>query len=376
MKLFDAIARPFRRAAKPDRALAKTRAKTEGVLLLGAFDFDRAQLGPDLEHHAEASDAALHETRMPMVVAGSGRADLAAIRAAARRLSVARGIAGEAVGKVRVFRRDALLQAGGLDAMETMRKLGWRMVGETRAVPVLDGGEATLFLSLSGRHWAWPLTRAFLETQTFPRERTRLHILDTSGDAAFSSEVRAWLAGCGYATAEFFHDRVGPAGLADQLRPDALEAVRHAVARIYNRFAQACRTPLVFFLEDDVIPSPDAFTRLAELVKNGADSASGIVRGRHEKYRRGAAIAWRWRQDGTREPLAQDGGGVEEIGGSGFGCVAMRGDIVAAHVFRSGPPQQDFDFNFFHDIVREDGARALLDWGCVCRHHDSAERWV
>ena len=376
MKLFDAITRPFRRPAKPDRALAKARAKTEGVLLMGAFDFDRAQLGPDLEHNAEAGDLALRTTRMPIVVVGDGRADLAAIRAAARRLSGARGIAGEIIGKVRVFRRDALLQAGGLDASETMRELGWRMAGEEPASVVLDGGEATIFLSLSGRQWAWPLTQHFLETQTFPRQRTRLHILDTSGDPSFSSPVREWMKGCGYASAELSCDRVGPAGLADEARPDALDAVRHAVARIYNRFARACRTPLVFFLEDDVIPPPDAFTRLADLVKNGAASASGVVRGRHEKYRRGAAIAWRWRPDGTREPLARDGGGVEEVGGSGFGCAAMRGDLVAGHVFRSGTPQQDFDFNFFHDIVREDGGRALLDWGCVCQHHDSAEQWV
>ena len=160
------------------------------------------------------------------------------------------------------------------------------------------------------------------------------------------------------------------------LRPAALDAVRHAVARIYNRFARACRTPLALFLEDDVVPPPDAFSRLAELVKSGAASASGVVRGRHEKYRRGAPIAWRWLPDGKREPLSLDGSGIEEVGGSGFGCAVVRGDLIASHVFRSGPPQQDFDFNFFHDTIREDGGRAVLDWGCVCRHHDSAEAWV
>ena len=373
MKLLEAI---FHRPVKRDKAAAKARAKTEGVLLLGDFRVDTRDLGPDLEHTIGNGDAALRATAMPVVAMGSGRLDLDAVRAAARRLSVARGIAGEVVGKVRVFRRDALLQAGGLDAQATMRELGWRMAGEPPLAAKIEGGDATLFLSLSGRKWAWPLTRRFLETQTFPRERTRLHILDTSGDAAFSAEVRAWIGGCGYASAHFFQDTVGPAGLADVLRPDALDAVRHAVARIYNRFARACRTPLALFLEDDVVPLPDAFRRLAELVKSGAASASGVVRGRHEKYRRGAPIAWRWRPDGKREPLALDGSGIEEVGGSGFGCAAVRGDLIAGHVFRSGPPQQDFDFNFFHDSIRKDGARAVLDWDCACRHHDSAERWV
>ena len=231
MKLLEAI---FRRPVKRDKVAARARAKTEGVLLLGDFRVDSRDIGPDLEHTIEIGDAALRATALPVVAIGAGRLDLAAIRAAARRLSGARGIAGEVIGKVRVFRRDALLQAGGLEAQATMRELGWRMAGEASPAPKIEGGDATLFLSLSGRKWAWPLTRRFLESQTFPRERTRLHILDTSGDAAFSAEVRAWIGGCGYASAQIFHDTVGPAGLADVLRPDALDAVRHAVARIYN----------------------------------------------------------------------------------------------------------------------------------------------
>jgi hypothetical protein len=287
-----------------------------------------------------------------------------------------------------LLRRDALLQAGGFAETDAatwaaIAALGWRAIdlhGRDFPLPPLAGPDllaapATLFLSLSGRGWAWPLTAKFLEQQTFPHRQTHLHVLDTSQDAAFGDAVRAWLARCDYAGTSWTAARVGPRGIADLPRPEALDAVRHAVGAIYNRFARACATPLALFLEDDVLPPVDAYARLVQHFGDRTLCVSGVVNGRHERYRRGAPIAWRWRADGAREDLVRSAG-VEPVGGTGFGCLAMRGDYLRGQVFRSGPPLNDFDFNFFHDATIGGGREALIDWDCVCRHYDGPDSWI
>jgi hypothetical protein len=287
-----------------------------------------------------------------------------------------------------LLRRDALLQAGGFAATDSatwraITSLGWQALsldGREVTQPAAGIGEflgepATLFLSLSGREWAWPLTAQFLAEQTFPHAQTHLYVLETSQNAAFRANLRTWLAQCGYAGTSLISARVGPPGIADLPRPEALDAVRHAVAAIYNRFARACATPLALCLEDDVIPPIDAFPRLVQQLGEKRLSVSAVVHGRHAQYRRGAPLAWNWLPDGKREDLPP-GQGLAAVGGNGFGCVALRGDYLRRQVFRSGPPRNDFDFNFYHDATCHDGWEAWLDWDCVCRHYDGPDSWI
>jgi hypothetical protein len=163
--------------------------------------------------------------------------------------------------------------------------------------------------------------------------------------------------------------------LADRVRPEVLDEVRHVMGRIYNLFARHPSGSTAFFLEDDVVPPDDACARLAALLDQGAFSASAAVAGRHERYRRGEPIAWRWSAEGEREDLPW-GRGVQRVGGNGFGCAAVNGAVIRQAVFRSGPPWDDFDFNFYHDTVQSQGRKAVIDWECRCRHHDSANVWV
>ena len=51
----------------------------------------------------------------------------------------------------------------------------------------LDLETITLFIPLSGRAWAWPTMREFLEQQQWPHSQVRLVLCDTSGDAGFST---------------------------------------------------------------------------------------------------------------------------------------------------------------------------------------------
>ncbi len=392
----DTLRRRFRPPPQPLSAEAKRRAKRqakrERVALLLSSEASRDGLPAlaNMEIHTACGDAerdaVLRATRAPLVLMESGEIwpQAGELGELISRLATTPNEATlQLPGKAPLWRRDALLQVGGLaQGLETARarmtQLGWRLPGVAPGAPAQMPREhltSTLFLSLSGRAWAWPLTTRFLESEASLHPKTHLSILDTSGSPEFSSGVRSWLADCPFAETAYRTLPPAETGLADRARPDVLDEVRHYVAAIYNTFARTSDTELALFLEDDVVPPPGAYTRLASLLTGDVASASAVVRGRHERYRRGEPIAWRWDSAGERENLAL-GSGVQPIGGSGFGCTAVRGGIIRDAVFRSGPPWDDFDFNFFHDLVAVQGRKAVIDWDCVCRHHDTAKEWV
>jgi glycosyltransferase involved in cell wall biosynthesis len=302
-----------------------------------------------------------------------------------------------------MVRREALAQAGGFThgvghhgdwvTWRRILALGWQAVRsegmlfyrkhesgmfnalEAQKTPVEASGlleEPTTFcLSLSGRGWAWPQMSAFLARQTFPHDKVHLILLDTSQGEHFGNTIREWISRCDYGSITYLREAVGPKGLADLPRDQAAHEVSHACAAIYNRFARIVQTPLVLFLEDDVIPPHDVFTRLALHLDKTIFSVSAAYRHRT----RSAPVAWHWNKHGNAvdASLAK---GTESIGGNGFGCLLMRGEYLRHTVFRSGPPYYNFDHHFYAQYVRSEGGTALIDWDCRCRHYSSADAWV
>lgn len=233
-----------------------------------------------------------------------------------------------------------------------------------------ERARATLCIALSGRTWAWPLTAAFLRAQTYPHSAIDLVVLDTSQNDAFGKEVEEWLLTCNYRTQTYLREAVGARGLADMERENNAEEVCRACTDIYNRFRNICKTALVFFLEDDVIPPHHAYTRLAASLRPGIVSVSGFYRHRES----GDPVAWEW--DTAGNPVfAKPGRGVRSIGGNGFGCLAMQGSFLRDHAFRHGPGLRNFDQNFYFDTVYRSGSTALIDWSCTCRHYASPTVW-
>lgn len=301
-----------------------------------------------------------------------------------------------------MVRRDALVQAGGWIQLPDQHadwitwrhvlSLGWKAVrskglhfyrihdrnmhrkySETIPYPERAGfftERATLCLSLSGRHWAWSLTKEFLDSQSFPHDLIHLIILDTSHDENFSREVRSWIGSCDYEARTYIHRIVGSRGIADLPRESVAQQVRDACATIYNVFARLSQTTLVFFLEDDIIPPSDAFVRLTHSFSPNVLGVSGAYRHRH----RNQAVAWNWTSDG-RCIDSPDGKGVASIGGNGFGCMAMRGEVLRHSVFKSGPPLLNYDQNFYQEWVFQKKTEALIDWDCSCRHFLSPTEW-
>lgn len=232
---------------------------------------------------------------------------------------------------------------------------------------------ATLCLALSGRKWMWEETKAFLERQTYPHDHVHIIILDTSQDATFGKEVRSWLYQCDYQHQTYLCEVVGKKSIVDAPRNDVAQEVSDACATIYNRFARLVHTSIVFTLEDDVIPPDNAFVQLAQiLIEQKAATVSGVYRHRLEPR----LVAWNWSSDLHPLDIEQKGSGIESVGGTGFGCLAIDGTLLKKTVFHSGPPWRNFDTNFFLDLMRSQSKKTLIDWNCSCRHYLHANAFV
>lgn len=229
---------------------------------------------------------------------------------------------------------------------------------------------ATLCIALSGRSWAWPLTARFLEEQTFPHDRLHLIIQDTSQDTVFGAMIEQWLASSDYPSHTYLRADVGLKGLADMDRDAVSRQVAQACVQIYNRFAQLCDTALVFFLEDDIVPPPDAYSRLIEHFDETVVSVAGTYKHRMKD----AAVAWHWSEEGGFYD-AEPSTGISKVGGNGFGCVVMRGEWLRHTTFGCDLPHWHYDINFYHHAVYSGGNTALIDWSCQCRHYVRPDTW-
>jgi hypothetical protein len=225
--------------------------------------------------------------------------------------------------------------------------------------------EVTLFMPLSGRRWAWPRTRAFLERQGWPHSQTRLVLLNTSADAEFSADVRTWLAACDYRDVRYIHQPVGRQGLADDNRrdQDVRQEVVKAMWRIYNRLLEMLETEYVWVLEDDIVPPHDVCQRLLRGFDRHTASIAAPYRSR---YHAGYVV---WNE--SDQPLMAAGTGREIVQGNGFGCAILRHSALSGHVFSSHGIVQDFDTAFYRKL-RGPARVVKVDWSCECEHLQEA----
>lgn len=226
----------------------------------------------------------------------------------------------------------------------------------------LDLETITLFVPLSGRTSIWPRFSQFLEAQSWPREQTKLHLLDTSQDPEFSSLVRAWLATSDYPHVCYEQVAVGAPGLADQERRGQVavqNAVRLAAATIYNHLARQVKTSFVWIVEDDVIPPDNA----AELLLQGFDQQTASVAGPYRSRYHDGYVAWTQ----GRNIIKASASGVQVVEGNGFGCVMLRGNVLQESLFTCRQPPYDFD-PAFYERLKPTGYQAKLHWEAECEH--------
>jgi hypothetical protein len=204
------------------------------------------------------------------------------------------------------------------------------------------------------------MTAAWLDRQTYPKDRINLRILDTSQDDDFSAEVLRRVLGCGYAKVDHIKKRVGPKGLADLPRGRTGREVNRAVAAAWAELSRDLSTAWALCLEDDIEPPDDAISRLMESATDELDAVSACYRSRATDRH------WVLRDHPSRNiPDRDEGRGVQRIAGSGFGCLLIRGEILARHPFEQLSGEGWYDWRFF-DV---ENVRVACDWSLRCGHH-------
>ncbi|AMV20403.1 glycosyltransferase family 2 protein [Planctomyces sp. SH-PL14] len=228
----------------------------------------------------------------------------------------------------------------------------------------------TILIPLAGRLWAWEQLFAWLDRQTWPHDQIELRLLDSSQDADFSRAVAEWIGRSGYTDVRHIRQAVGPQGVADAPRRQNGQEVNLAVARAWAKLTRGLTTPWSLCLEDDILPPADVIERLMRRVGPVIDLVTAAYRTRHHDDRH-----WHiQREAGENVRDGEEGKGVDEINGSGFGCMLIRSPYLSQHPFANHRGSAWYDPSFYAAWDAE--LAAVVDWSIVCRHYSGPEEWV
>ena len=150
---------------------------------------------------------------------------------------------------------------------------------------------------------------------------------------------------------------------ADAIRQD----VEAAVAGIYNRAIQlAAGVEYMFFVEDDVIPKrPDAVDQLLRLMNGDTVAASGLYRHRYDPV----AVAFGFPADGRIPMRPMNGPTIEQVAGTGFGCLLIRKSVLNRFGLSGDDTSQPhYDVDLAARIAATSAGRWLLHRGVPCDH--------
>lgn len=230
----------------------------------------------------------------------------------------------------------------------------------------------TLFVPLSGRWRCMGKFQAWLENLTFPKSKISLILMDTSGSERFGQAVRRWISTSGYSDVRYCQfDLLLDAGLADFNRRIEVNRrkVQLAASRIYTKMKQMIDTEYVLIVEDDVIPPVTVCEDLLSCLSHTVASVSGAYKSRYHN----AYLAWSL--DGRH---LRGGRGIEQVGGTGFGCLLLRKSILDKSTITHIGPTRDYDPNFFDWLSRYDGGRfqSLINWDCECEHLEDERKQI
>ena len=202
--------------------------------------------------------------------------------------------------------------------------------------------------------------RRQLDSQTFERSQIRLLLCDSSQDSEFTDMVKEWLFDSTYK--DF---RIIP--LKPNSNPDLAETsgadvgtsreIQEAVARIYNRAAMALDSQYAVFVEDDVLPPIDVIDTLIRRCSSDVATVSAPYRARQDRQ----WVVWSGlREDGVTCDFAKRSMGIQEVWGTGFGCILIRTVVLKKVRFGMSEKDMYFDVSWFSRLPSF--WKRLVDW--------------
>ncbi len=228
----------------------------------------------------------------------------------------------------------------------------------------LEHETVTIIVAFSGRWEMWENLRGWIVNQEWPAGQTRLLILNSTHSALSVADFG--LEDLKLSGIQIERMDAGRPKLADEDRRPS-EYVRAdveaAVSGLYNRASQLAFGEYLFFLEDDVIPHrPDAIRQLLQTMGPNVAAVSGVYQHRYQEN----AVAFHLPFTGQMFPMG--GPDLEQVGGTGFGCLIARKSLLLKHALSGDDviqPHYDVDFAA---KMRRDGWEWWLDRTVKCDH--------
>ena len=161
-------------------------------------------------------------------------------------------------------------------------------------------------------------------------------------------------------------------------------------AAITRKYAELQRTflagpwDMLCCVEHDMLIPPNALTRLAGLIGDGADVAYGAYIWRYEGYhwlnlqpklRVDEDLAYFWSLSHQPEETRRHWGQPVLVEGLGLGCTMINRNVLARIPFRRDNPAHSCDTPFAID-VRKAGMVQVGDLGVICGHRMDADRVI
>ena len=229
----------------------------------------------------------------------------------------------------------------------------------------------TLFVPLSGREQYWPDMLANVKQIVACENPISVIFCDTSKSETFGAQVRSDLQQADLPDVRYVTLDVGTPGRADQDRADQdiCQDVNRACATIYNWLQKHVSTEFVLILEDDVFPNAPA--SLVRDLLTGFDHITNAVSGVYINRQVGDRYV-AFRERGGMIPLGWEGTGIEQIWGSGFGCLMLRTSIlksvpITCRVLPWEAANVAYDLSFFQRLEPVRGV-CKINWDVLCRH--------
>lgn len=230
----------------------------------------------------------------------------------------------------------------------------------------------TVFCTFSGRVAKdlslWERRKEWLRNQTWPRIRI------VAANTSHEPLPDGWMTGLTSLPAcegiSFYNHPVGSKpGLEQVFRGESgvEKSVQTAVAAIYNRMFREVATEYILTLEDDVFPHRlDAIAQLAKCVEQDTAAVTGAYQQRY--YPNGWTVFSVIPANGRPKLQTHKGTGIQNIMGTGFGCLLLRKSQVEHEVLvGNGERSIYYDAAWFERLAKQ-GRKCRINWEVECEH--------
>tara|TARA_R110000868_G_scaffold324794_1_gene585616 strand:+ start:6529 stop:10245 length:3717 start_codon:yes stop_codon:yes gene_type:complete len=233
--------------------------------------------------------------------------------------------------------------------------------------------EITLCIHLSRHPSGWKQIESFLNRQTWPKNQLQLILFDASQSESLRKQVRAWIKKSDYPHVRHIEFDPGPADKPNRKPdPNSSRITELSKCRVLNQIREIVITPYCCLLDDNVLPPDDVLERLLKQFSKEVGSVSAP----YATPQDGKPHIWvhdAQRGNDDVQTLAANKNQVTEIRGSGFGCIALRTELLKDHVFSVPRTEKEFA-RFFFKIIGDPWKR-LCDWSCWSEHLENPRRF-